>query len=38
MGLHCTSSRYGVGAQVFHWLTVVLVLAAYTLSKGDGYL
>lgn len=37
MGLHSTSSRYGVGAQVFHWLTVVLVLAAYVLSKGDGY-
>jgi len=37
MGLRSTSSRYGVGAQVFHWLTVVLVLAAYVLSKGDGY-
>src|SRR3954453_19438637 len=37
MGLYSTSSRYGVGAQVFHWLTIVLVLAAYTLSKGDGY-
>src|SRR5215468_11590450 len=37
MGLRGTSSRYGVGAQVFHWLTVVLVLAAYVLSKGDGY-
>jgi len=37
MGLRSTSSRYGVGAQVFHWLTVVLVLAAYVLSKGDSY-
>src|SRR5947199_4577909 len=37
MGLYSTSSRYGVGAQVFHWLTVVLVLAAYVLSNGDGY-
>ena len=37
MGLHSTCSRYGVGAQVFHWLTVVLVLAAYVLSKGDRY-
>src|SRR5262250_3223812 len=37
MGLRSTSSRYGVGAQVFHWLTVVLVLAAYVLSKGDRY-
>jgi len=37
MGLRSTSSRYGVGAQVFHWLTVVLVLAAYALSKSDGY-
>jgi len=35
--LHSTSSRYGVGAQVFHWLTVVLILAAYVLRKGDGY-
>jgi len=37
MSLRSTSSRYGVGAQVFHWLTVVLVLAAYVLSKGDSY-
>ena len=37
MGLRSTSSRYGVGAQAFHWLTVVLVLAAYVLSKGDSY-
>src|SRR5947207_4346334 len=36
-GLHSTSSRYGFGAKVFHWLTVVLVLAAYVLSKGDAY-
>src|SRR5215470_16618355 len=37
MSLRSTSSRYGVGAQAFHWLTVILVLAAYVLSKGDGY-
>jgi cytochrome b561 len=37
MGLRSTSSRYGIGAQLFHWLTVVLVLAAYVLSKGDRY-
>jgi cytochrome b561 len=35
--LRSTSSRYGAGAQAFHWLTVLLVLAAYLLSKGDGY-
>jgi cytochrome b561 len=33
--LRSTSSRYGVGAQAFHWLTVMLVLAAYAVSKGD---
>ena len=37
MGLRSTSSRYGVGAQLLHWLTVVLVLAAYVLSRGDRY-
>lgn len=37
MGLRSTSSRYGAVAQAFHWLTVVLVLAAYVLSKGDPY-
>jgi len=26
--------RYGTVAQAFHWLTVVLVIAAYTLSPG----
>ena len=35
--MRSTSSRYGAGAQAFHWLTVVLVLAAYALSKGDRY-
>jgi cytochrome b561 len=35
--LRSTSSRYGAGAQALHWLTVVLVLAAFVLSKGDGY-
>ena len=34
-GSRSASSRYGVAAQAFHWLTVVLVLAAYALSKGD---
>jgi cytochrome b561 len=37
MGLRSTSSRYGAVAQAFHWLTVMLVLAAYVLSKGDDY-
>lgn len=35
--MRSTSSRYGTGAQVFHWLTVVLVLTTYVLSKGDHY-
>lgn len=35
VGLRGTSSRYGAVAQAFHWLTVILVLAAYVLSKGD---
>lgn len=34
-GSRSASSRYGAAAQAFHWLTVVLVLAAYALSKGD---
>ena len=33
--MRSTSSRYGACAQAFHWLTVMLVLAAYVLSKGD---
>ncbi|CAN7756934.1 cytochrome b [Rhizobium sp. LjRoot258] len=37
MGLRSTSSRYGAGARAFHWLTVILILAAYVLSKGDRY-
>jgi cytochrome b561 len=37
MGLRTTPPRYGVGAKAFHWLTVMLVLAAYLLSKGDRY-
>jgi cytochrome b561 len=37
MGLRTTSSRYGAGAQFLHWLTFMLVLAAYVLSKGDRY-
>ena len=37
MGLHTTSSRYGAGAKAFHWLTVMLVLAAYVLSKCNRY-
>src|SRR3546814_14068585 len=37
IGLRSTSSRYGAGARAFHWLTVMLVLAAYALSKGDRY-
>lgn len=35
IGLRGTSSRYGSAAQAFHWLTVLLVLSAYVLSKGD---
>ena len=35
--MRSTSSRHGTGAQAFHWLTVLLVLAAYVLTKGDGY-
>lgn len=35
--MRSTSSRYGVGAKVLHWLSVLLVLAAYVLSNGDGY-
>jgi len=34
-GLRSTSSRYGAAAQAFHWLTAMLVLAAFVLSKGD---
>jgi cytochrome b561 len=37
MGLCSTSSRYGTVARTFHWLTVVLVLTAYVLSKRDPY-
>jgi cytochrome b561 len=35
--LRTTSPRYGGALRIFHWLTVVLVLAAYALSKGDRY-
>lgn len=35
--MRSTSSRYGAGAKFLHWLTVILVLAAYVLSNGDGY-
>jgi cytochrome b561 len=35
--LRGTSSRYGGAVRTFHWLTVMLVLAAYVLSKGDRY-
>ena len=35
--MRSTSSRYGAGARALHWLTVLLVLAAYVLSEGDGY-
>jgi cytochrome b561 len=37
MGLCSSSSRYGAVARTFHWLAVVLVLAANVLSKGDPY-
>jgi cytochrome b561 len=35
--LRSTPSRYGAITQAFHWLTAVLVVAAYLLSKGDRY-
>lgn len=35
--MRSTSSRYGAVAQALHWVTVMLVLAAYVLSRGDGY-
>jgi cytochrome b561 len=37
MGLRSTSSRHGAGVRVFHWLTVILVLSAYLLTKADRY-
>jgi len=37
IGLRSNSSRHGAGAKVLHWLTVMLVLAAYVLSNGDAY-
>jgi len=37
MGLRTGSSGYGAGARAFHWLTAMLVLAAYVSSKGDRY-
>lgn len=37
MGLGSSSSRYGSVSRAFHWLTVMLVLAAYGLTKGDRY-
>ena len=35
--MRSTSSRHSAGTRVFHWLTVLLVLAAYVLSKSDRY-
>lgn len=35
--MRSNSSRRGAGAKVLHWLTVMLVLAAFVLSNGDGY-
>ncbi|ABR91541.1 Cytochrome B561 [Janthinobacterium sp. Marseille] len=37
IALRSTSSCYGVVTQAFHWLTAVLVLVAYVLSKSDRY-
>jgi cytochrome b561 len=34
LNLRGTATRYGPVAQTFHWLTVLLVLAAYLLSEG----
>jgi cytochrome b561 len=35
--MRSTSFCYGGGVQFFHWLTAMLVLAAYALSKSDRY-
>lgn len=37
MAIGSSSSHYGRGVRAFHWLTVILVLATYGLSKGDSY-
>jgi cytochrome b561 len=34
MSFRSTSLRYGVAAQTIHWLTAILVLAAYLLGEG----
>jgi cytochrome b561 len=34
MQIRTNQVRYGIVLQVLHWLTVILVLAAYTLSPG----
>lgn len=34
MGLISTPTRYGAVAQLFHWLTAILVAAAYLLGEG----
>jgi len=37
MDLRSSSSRYGAGIRTLHWLTVVLVITVFALSKGDRY-
>lgn len=37
IALRSTSFCYGVVTQSFHWLTAILILASYALSKGDRY-
>lgn len=37
IGFRSTSSCYGLGAQACHWLTAMLVLTSYVLSKSDRY-
>lgn len=37
IALRSTSFCYGAVAQAFHWLTAMLVLVAYVLSKSDRY-
>jgi cytochrome b561 len=35
MSLFGTELRYGAVAQIFHWLTVILVLGAWLVAEGD---
>lgn len=37
MGLRNTASCYGICYRTLHWSTVILVISAFLLSKGDPY-